>query len=489
MKDVENWLKSVSAFANGTGGVLVFGETADGTVAGVKDMETASEIIRVKIEEYIIPLPEVELKIQKAENGRRMLLLEVAAGQETPYYYIGEDTAAAYVRAAKASVPAGPQELKRLLLKGRHISYDTQITGYEAKNHTFGDFSVAYQEWTGNLMDDRRFESFGMKKGGKLTAAGLLFADDPPSEHSRISCRRWADVKEKRSGELLDSEEHTGGLIHLLNKGIWFIKRNMKVLWAEEEGRKKELADYHDGSMFEALVNAFAHRDYFVSGSGIRIDMYEDCLIICSPGGMPDGSSIQDKKTEMILPVRRNPVLADIFCQIGYMKLSGTGISEIEKDCGEFFSDKGQFTVILKNLNYKNEDAVTEEEIHEEQAAHSGDSSADNRAGVRHNGGDGSNGDRSGGNAGEKADGDIGGSADDDHDGNTDGIMLNENERKVLAILIKEPAVSTDNISQQSRIAKRTVERILQALKKKGAVVREGSRRSGSWRVLIKDRI
>lgn len=464
MKDVENWLKSVSAFANGTGGVLVFGETADGTVAGVKDMETASEIIRVKIEEYIIPLPEVELKVQKAENGRRMLLLEVAAGQETPYYYIGEDTAAAYVRAEKASVPAGPQELKRLILKGRHISYDTQITGYEAKNCTFEDFSVAYQEWTGNLMDDRRFESFGMIKGGKLTAAGLLFADNPPTGHSHISCHRWAQTRDKRSGELLDSEEHTGGLIHLLNKGIWFIKRNMKVLWAEEEGRKRELADYRDRSMFEALINAFAHRDYFVGGSGIRIDMYEDCLIICSPGGMPDGSSIQDKKTEMILPVRRNPVLADIFCQIGYMRLSGTGISEIEKDCGEFFSDKGQFTVILKNLNYKNENA-----------------------------GDDSDGNGSGGNADENAVGDCGGNTGNDRDGNTGnghggdtgGIMLNENERKVLAILIKEPAISTDNISQQSRIAKRTVERILQTLKKKGAVVREGSRRSGSWRVLM----
>lgn len=468
MKGVENWLKSVSAFANGTGGVLVFGETADGTVAGVKDLETASEVIRVKIEECIIPPPEVELKVQKAESGKRMLLLEVAAGRETPYYYIGEDTAAAYVRSEKASVPAGVQELKRLILKGRHISYDTQITGYTTKDYTFGDFRVAYQEWTGEQMDDRRFESFGMIKGGKLTAAGLLFADSSPTEHSRISCRRWAGIKEKRKGKLLDSEEYSGGLIHLLNKGIWFIKRNMKVLWTEEEGRKKELADYRDGGMFEALVNAFAHRDYFITGSGIRLDMYEDCLIICSPGGLPDGSNIQDKKPDLLLPVRRNPVLADIFYRIGYMKLLGSGISNIKKSCGEdfdcesgkqpdFYSDKGQFTVVLKNLNYKNEEALTAEEVREEVTANSEDSSADI------NGGE-------GGNEG----------------GNNGGIILNENERKVLEILIKEPVISTDNISQQSRIAKRTVERILQALKKKGVIVREGSRRSGSWRVLVK---
>ena len=50
---MENWLKSVSAFANGTGGVLVFGTAEDGTVAGARDMETASEVIRLKIDKTI----------------------------------------------------------------------------------------------------------------------------------------------------------------------------------------------------------------------------------------------------------------------------------------------------------------------------------------------------------------------------------------------------------------------------------------------------
>ena len=66
----------------------------------------------------------------------------------------------------------------------------------------------------------------------------------------------------------------------------------------------------------------------------------------------------------------------------------------------------------------------------------------------------------------------------------SEDLLLNENEKKVLSILLENPLISTDNISCQSRIAKRTVERILQSLKKKGAVIREGSRRSGSWKVL-----
>lgn len=466
MKGVENWLKSVSAFANGTGGVLVFGTAADGTVAGLKDMETASEVIRAKIEEYIVPMPGVELRVQEAESGKRLLLLEVAAGQETPYYYIGEDAAAVYVRSAKASVPAGAQELKRLILKGRYIAYDTQISRYNTGDYTFADFSVAYQEWTGNTMDDRKFEDFRMAKGGKLTTAGLLFADASPVMHSRVSCRRWTGNREDKDRQLLKSEEYSGGLIYLLNKGIWFIKSNMKVVWKEEEGKKREFADYRDESIFEALLNAFVHRDYFITGGEMRIDMYENCLTVCSPGGMPDGTNIQDKKQDMILPVRRNAVLADIFYQIGYMRQQGTGVRRIKASCEEavnyrpekapeFYSDAGQFTTVLKNLNYKEKlEKRTEEAVYEEYRQKEGDS-------------------------GDNANNGIG--------GNDGGILLNENEKKVLAILLEQPTVSTDSISQRSKIAKRTVERILQALKRKGAVVREGSRRSGRWKVLLRE--
>ena len=61
---------------------------------------------------------------------------------------------------------------------------------------------------------------------------------------------------------------------------------------------------------------------------------------------------------------------------------------------------------------------------------------------------------------------------------------LTDNEKKVLAVLAAQPAVSTDKISQQTGIAKRTVERTLQSLKKNNHIIRQGSRRSGTWHVV-----
>ena len=39
---------------------------------------------------------------------------------------------------------------------------------------------------------------------------------------------------------------------------------------------------------------------------------------IYSPGGMPDGSIIQDRDPLTVPSTRRNPVLADIFNRLGY---------------------------------------------------------------------------------------------------------------------------------------------------------------------------
>lgn len=65
--------------------------------------------------------------------------------------------------------------------------------------------------------------------------------------------------------------------------------------------------------------------------------------------------------TEDIPSVRRNPVIADIFAQLGYMERKGSGMGKIinpikalpyfeEKMLPSFFSDRAQFTVTFPNM-------------------------------------------------------------------------------------------------------------------------------------------
>lgn len=78
----------------------------------------------------------------------------------------------------------------------------------------------------------------------------------------------------------------------------------------------------------EVVVNALAHRDYLIQGSEVHVDMYDDRMVIYSPGSMPEGRLIQTMNLEDIPSVRRNPVIADIFAQLGYMERKGSGMGK-----------------------------------------------------------------------------------------------------------------------------------------------------------------
>ena len=108
-------------------------------------------------------------------------------------------------------------------------------------------------------------------------------------------------------------------------------------------------------------MNALAHRDYLIQGSEVHVDMYDDRMVIYSPGSMPEGRLIQTMNLEDIPSVRRNPVIADIFAQLGYMERKGSGMGKIikpikalpyfeEKMLPTFFSDRAQFTVTFPNM-------------------------------------------------------------------------------------------------------------------------------------------
>lgn len=123
------------------------------------------------------------------------------------------------------------------------------------------------------------------------------------------------------------------------------------------------MPEYVERSYHEALINALAHRDYLVNGSEVHIDIYDDRMEIYSPGGMPDGSIIQDRDPLSVPSTRRNPVLADVFNRLGYMERKGSGFGKIisgyefqinynESKKPSFRSDRYQFTVIMPNLNY-----------------------------------------------------------------------------------------------------------------------------------------
>ncbi len=364
VKKPKSWLKSVSAFANGIGGTLFFGVDNDRNIVGLSDVQNDAETISRLIKERITPYPDFILKPER-KDCEDVLVLSVSAGRSTPYYYKADGIMEAYIRIGNESVIAPSYVLNQLILKGMHRSYDELVSEYYFNDYSFSKLRERYKAWTGNGMEEKLFDSFCMRnENGKLTNAGALLADDSPIRHSRLFCTRWNGI-DKSGGvvDALDSAEYSGSLIILLNEGVSFVRRNMKTLWKKTTDSRIEMPDYCERSVFEALVNALIHRDYLILGSEVHIDIYDDRLTICSPGGMADGTRIQERNLLSISSTRRNPVLADIFGRLGYMERQGSGFRKIMETYHaahnyhdelepQFYSDASFFQVTLYNLNY-----------------------------------------------------------------------------------------------------------------------------------------
>lgn len=357
----KSWCKSVSAFANTLGGSLIWGISNEDEIVGLVNPSSDAEKISEIIKNRLNPIPEFKLRFYKTEDEKVLIILDIFKGEETPYYYSADGDLEAYVRVGNESVKATPTELKRLVLRGKNTSYDSQNSTYKIEDFAYTQLRARYKKWTGNSFEEKNLVSFGIvNEDGCLTNAGVLLVDDSPIRWSRLFCTRWNGLnKSGGTVDALDDAEYAGSVISLIEDGEAFIKRNAKKMWKKTSNSRIEMPEYVERSYHEALV----HRDYLVNGSEAHIDIYDDRMEIYSPGGMPDGSVIQERDPLSVPSTRRNPVLAGVFNRLGYMERKGSGFEKIisgyefqvnySKEKKPFFlSDRYQFTVIMPNLNY-----------------------------------------------------------------------------------------------------------------------------------------
>lgn len=357
----KSWLKSVSAFANTKGGIILFGvddktREEKGITDVVKATEKISELINARIE----PLPRYELNYFE-EDGKDFIELEIGDGPITPYFYVADGRKEAFIRSGNQSIPAPAHILQNLILKGKNITFDSLPSEYNVGDLSFTLLAATIKDKTGKKFDkDRDYVSLGLlDKNNKLTNGGVLLSDQGALNQSKVVCTRWNGLtKGSVKEDALDDKEYTGSLISLLENTDTFIKNNSKNSWKIKGMDRVEYEDYPITARREAIVNALIHRDYQILGSEVHIDMYDDRLEIVSPGGMIDGTQIQNLEIGKVPSMRRNTIISDVFSRLHYMDRRGSGLSRIMESYNDFMekprflSDESSFTVIFPNKGY-----------------------------------------------------------------------------------------------------------------------------------------
>ena len=198
-------------------------------------------------------------------------------------------------------------------------------------------------------------------------------------------------------------------------------------------------------------MNAFVHRDYMEIGSEVHLDIFDNRIEITSPGGMVEGLPIQKRDLYHIASRRRNPYLADIFHRLQLMERSGSGIKEIMNDykasanitedrLPTFFSDESDFNVTFWNLNYGVEQS---------------ESKGSNR--------------------------EVSDKVSDKSIGNAN---LSDTEKQILSYISKNSNITQKELASQLGISEIGIRKAMAQLKKNGIIIREGSPKKGSWKVM-----
>jgi len=131
---------------------------------------------------------------------------------------------------------------------------------------------------------------------------------------------------------ILDRKDFDGGIVSDIEDALRFIERNTRTAYRIERLQREDIPEYPMKALREAITNAVMHRDWFVEGANVFVEIYTDRIEVVSPGGLPKGMTLADLGTKS---VRRNALIADLLHRIGFIEKAGTGVKRIRDEARE----------------------------------------------------------------------------------------------------------------------------------------------------------
>ena len=304
----ENLADEIAAIANTHDGVLVLGvddKTRDIDGIPLEKLEAVERYVFEVCSDSIKP-PVVFRSFRfelpdSAGTPRAVLKVEVARS-----LFVHESPGGYFYRQGSSKRKMPPDYLARLFQQRsqtRLIRFDEQIVSAGRLD----DLDPAlWRGFTGSSLsgkDEDILIKLGMARKDedgaiRPTVTGILMATREPRQWmsnafvQTVAYRGTTIFSEDDTNYQLDAADVSGPLNDQIMNACAFVRKNMKVAARKDLGRT-DLPQYDMTAVFEAVVNAVAHRDYSIHGSKIRLRMFADRLEIYSPGTIPNTMTIE----------------------------------------------------------------------------------------------------------------------------------------------------------------------------------------------------
>ncbi|GKX27781.1 hypothetical protein SH1V18_02610 [Vallitalea longa] len=199
------------------------------------------------------------------------------------------------------------------------------------------------------------------------------------------------------------------------------------------DGKFYTKSEYPEFVWKEIIVNVVCHRDYSIKGTDIQIKMFDDILVVESPGTLPGLVRLDNMRN---IHFSRNPKIAGFLKDHTYVKEFGEGVDRmfIEMEAIGLTAPKYEKVAFMTRVTVKNS-AETYEPINEPI---------------------------------------------------NELINLSNTEQTIMNAITRNPKISKPKISKVYSISEATVKRTIDSLKKRGLINRIGSNKGGYWKIVKK---
>lgn len=338
--DEKEICNSMIGFANADGGSLAIGIENDKSLTGFNNLPNKENEIKESIGRYIIPPIKYEFEYIdfKHNNGVEDKVIIIKVEQSTEVHKNAKDEV--YLRCGRENRLLKFDERQKLL-------YDKGLQRFETKlldNATLEDIDSELLKKYGEIIGIDGFQKIllarnlaELKNGDiKINYAGiLLFGKNPQKwvDLARIRILRYEGTEEGTGQQLnlTKDEKIEGSIIKQIESSkiiVNSILRDFTKLDAKT-GKFITVPEYPQFAWTEAIVNAETHREYSLSGSDILVKIFEDRLEVISPGGFP---SIVREHNIKDIHFSRNPKIARVLSDFGYVKELGEGVNRIYEE-------------------------------------------------------------------------------------------------------------------------------------------------------------
>ena len=464
-KDPKGLSNHFVAFANADGGTLVIGIEDDGVITGIDDYSgNVNEILRIPFD-YCRPSVRVETEIAECidQKGRTNHLLVITIPQSTELHANQQDDV--YYRMGDKSQKLSFDDRLRLMYSKGTRYYEDEPVADSSIDDIDMNSVASYCQRIGYTKSAQEYiaqnKSYTVTMGGRSEMSGaaiLLFGKDPQRffQRARIRFIRYEGTEAKVGAEMnvIKDRVFTGRILDMLGSALKFVQDQIKeYTHLDQSGKFVTRPEYPEFVWRELIVNAVAHRDYSIKGTDIQIKMFDDRIVVESPGNLPGIVRLNNMRQAHF---SRNPKIAAFLHDYDYVQEFGEGVDRIYREmeaaglpapeyCNVAFMIHATVRNATKSADVANGENVANDVANGENVANDVANGKENVSVIDH---------------------------------------LTGKELRIYQLLKENREISTGDIAKKLQVTTRTVQRYISMLMEKGFIDNAGNRKQVKWIIL-----